>query len=54
MTKAKGPAYLASITGDGRKELAARVRAAKQFFAGEKPATGFTADVKACIREGRN
>jgi hypothetical protein len=44
--KTKGPAYLASITGDSRKELDARVRAATQFLAGENPGTGFIADVK--------
>jgi hypothetical protein len=44
------PAFLAAVTGDPRRALAATVRAAKQFFAGEKPATGFTAEVQ---RTGR-
>lgn len=48
--KSQGPTYLASITGDPAKELDACVHAAKRFFAGEKPATGFTADVKATGR----
>ena len=43
----KGSAFLSSITGDPRNALNECVRAAKQFFAGEKPATGFTADVQA-------
>ena len=48
--RTQGSAYLASITGDTAKELDACVRAAKQSFSGEKPATGFTADVKATGR----
>ncbi len=45
--KTQGSAFLISITGDTRNELDEGVRAANHVFAGEKPATGFTADVKA-------
>ena len=48
--KTPGPAFLASINGDPSKALDESVRAAKQFLAGEKPATGFTADVNATGR----
>jgi hypothetical protein len=48
--KTQGSAFLASITGDAQNELNELVRAAKQFFAGEKPSTGFTADVKSTGR----
>jgi hypothetical protein len=43
--KTDGPAYLASITSDPSSDLNLVVRAARQFFAGQKPGTGFTAEV---------
>ncbi len=48
--KTQGPAFLASINGDPSKELAQSVQAAKQFLAGEKPSTGFSAEVNATGR----
>jgi len=42
-----GPAFLASITSNTFEKLDECVHAAKQSFAGEKPAMGFTADVPA-------
>ena len=48
--KAQGAAFLASITSDIRNKLDEPVRAAEQFFAGEKPTTGFTANVNATGR----
>jgi len=45
--KTSGPAFLASVAGDRVEKLDESVQAAKQFFAGEKPATGFISDVPA-------
>jgi hypothetical protein len=48
--KTQGSAFLATVVGDTGKELYESVGAAKQFYVGEKPATGFTADVNAMGR----
>jgi hypothetical protein len=45
-----GPAFLSNVVSDPTRTLGENVQAAKQFFAGEKPSTGFTADVN---RTGR-
>lgn len=50
LSKTEGTAFLAASIGSTPKDLDQLVRAAKQFFAGEKPETGFEANVG---RKGR-
>ena len=45
--KTPGQAFLSSITSDRFEKINESVDAARQFFAGDKPATGFSADVPA-------
>jgi hypothetical protein len=50
--KTRGAAFLTTVNGDTLEAFDERLRAAKQFFAGEKPEIGFTADVQATGRWG--